>query len=68
MVFNIIATPKVWIIILITPLLALIPDFFLASWNLLFKPTPVEHVKKYFGGVVAGETKEFMVWLVLGIS
>ncbi|CAG9328551.1 unnamed protein product [Blepharisma stoltei] len=45
--FNILSVGKSWIVIIIGPLIALIPDFCIAAGKFLYWPSPVDSLMKY---------------------
>jgi phospholipid-translocating P-type ATPase (flippase) len=42
--YALMSRPKSWIVIFFVPIIALIPDFVLTSWNKIFHPTPVDNL------------------------
>lgn len=44
LVFRLLSNGHTWIVIIVTPLVALLPDLILASWRALFRKSPVDHL------------------------
>lgn len=42
LVFRLLGLGKVWIVIIVTPLVALLPDFILSTWRAKYHRTPVD--------------------------
>lgn len=42
--FNILATGRFWVVVLLAPLVALLPDVFLKAYKQVFSPTPLEAI------------------------
>lgn len=41
---NLLGSPKAWILLLFTPLLALLPDFFIKTWRKAYSPDPLDRL------------------------
>lgn len=44
LVFNMLGTGKFWLVLFLTPVFALIPDFLIITAQLVFKPNPDEEI------------------------
>ena len=42
--YALMSRPKVWIVIFFVPIIALLPDYVLTSWNKIFHPTPIDNL------------------------